>query len=240
MIAPRRFWTEVAVTPDEGGGFGLRLDDRPLRTPAHEALLVPTRDLAEAIATEWRDLGDEIRPEALPFTRAVNVTIDRVARNPGPVIDAIAAYGETDLLCYRAEGPLALRARQSGGWDPVLAWAAAALDAPLRTTIGVVHVSQPPASIAALRRAVAGEGPFQLTALHQLVALSGSLLLGLAVARGAWAAEDAWRLSQIDEFWQSEQWGADAEAEEATAFKRDDFLRAAAMLEMLAVPNASA
>jgi chaperone required for assembly of F1-ATPase len=233
MIAPRRFWTEVTVEEDRGG-FGLRLDDRPLRTPERLPLRVPSRPLAEAIAIEWRAVEAELRPEALPFTRAANVAIDRVAKNPAPVIDMIAGYGETDLLCYRAAHPLALRARQAAAWDPMLDWAATALGAPLRVADGIIPVAQPASSITALRVAISQEDPFSLTALHDLVTLSGSLVLGLAVRLGALEVDAAWSMSRIDEFWQSEQWGADEEAEAAAALRRKDFLRAAELLDLLA------
>ncbi len=181
MIAPRRFWTEVAVdeAPD---GFGLRLDARPLRTPAQAALRVPTRALAEALAAEWRAIEDVVRPEALPFTRAANVAIDRVAPAPGPVVDMLADYGGADLVCHRAAEPEALRRRQADAWDPLLYWSAEALGAPLLPVVGLMPQDQPAASLAALRAEVARHGPFGLVALHDLVTLSGSLVIGLAVA----------------------------------------------------------
>jgi chaperone required for assembly of F1-ATPase len=234
MIGARRFWTEVAVERDPGGGWDVRLDRRPLRTPAGASLRVPTRALGEAIAAEWRAVEGALRPETVPLTRAANVAIDRIAPAPGPVVDAIAAYGDGDLLCYRAHGPAALRLRQAEGWDPPLGWAATALGAPLRVVAGVAHRPQPPASLAALRAAVAAEGPFALAALHELVVLSGSLVLALATRRGALDPEAAWALSRLDETWQAEHWGADPEAEAAAAARRADFLRAARMLEMLA------
>lgn len=233
MIAPRRFWTEVTVEED-ADGFGLRLDARPLRTPERLPLRVPTRPLAEALAAEWRAVEAELRPEALPFTRAANVAIDRVAKNPDPVVEAIARYGESDLLCYRATEPRALRERQAAAWNPVLDWAATALGAPLRVGRGIVHLDQPASSIAALRAVVSQQDAFSLTALHDLVTLSGSLVLGLGVRRGALEPDAAWGLSRIDEIWQSEQWGADDEAEAAAALRRKDFLRAAHLLDLLA------
>lgn len=231
-LARRRFWTAAAPAA-EGGGFGVRLDDRPLRTPAGALLIVPSEELATEIAAEWDALDREIRPERLPFTRAVNVAIDRVAPKPDPVVDAIAEYGGSDLLCYRAAEPAGLAARQAAGWDPWLLWSARTLDAPLVAVTGVIHAAQPPASLAALRAAVAAEDAFGLVALHELVALSGSLVLGLAVVRGAVEPEAAWELSRLDEAWQAEQWGLDAEAEAAAAVRRADFLRAA-RLEALA------
>lgn len=233
MIAPSRFWTEVSVAP-VADGFGVRLDDRPLRTPAKAELVAPTRALAEAIAEEWRAVEGRIDPTAMPFTRAVNVAIDRVGLAREAVVDAIAAYGETDLLCYRAEAPEGLRLRQQAGWDPALDWAEAEFGAPLLRIAGVTHFPQPEASVAALRAAVDGHDAFALTALHDLVALSGSLVLGLAVARGARSAEDAWDLSRIDETWQAEAWGVDADAEAAAEIKRLDFMRSARLLELLA------
>lgn len=228
----RRFWTQAGVRPRDTG-FGVDLDDRPLQTPARQALLLPTRPLAEAIAAEWNAIEAEIRPEALPLTRAANSATDRVAPDPGPVIDAIAAYGGSDLLCYRAEEPLALVRRQAAAWNPWLDWSGRVLGAPLLAVVGVMHHPQPAESLARLRAHVAGFDAFRLTALHDLVSLSGSLVLGLAVSRGALAPEDAWELSRIDEAWQAEQWGEDCEAADQAARRRADFLQAEHLLRLL-------
>lgn len=228
----RRFWSEVAVQAD-AGGFIVLLDGRALQTPAKAPLVLPGAALARAVAAEWRAIEAEIDPETLPLTRAANTAIDRVAREPARVVAAIAAYGEDDLICYRAEGPEALCRRQAAAWDPWLAWSADSLGAPLAGVTGVMHRAQPAASLAALRDAVAEHDPFALTGLHDLVTLSGSLVLGLAVARRALDAAEAWRLSRIDEEWQAEQWGADDEAEAAAALKRRAFLGADRLLGLL-------
>jgi chaperone required for assembly of F1-ATPase len=228
----RRFWRRTAIRP-EGTGYAVALDARPLTTPAGASLTLPTAALAQAIAAEWDALEGEIRPERLPFTRAANSAIDRVARHREAVVDTIADFGGSDLLCYRAAEPAALAARQAEGWDPWLLWSARALHAPLIAVTGVMHQPQPAPSLAALRAAVAEEDAFGLTALHELVSLSGSLVLGLAVARRALDAAAAWELSRIDETWQAEQWGLDAEAEAAAEARRADFLRARALLALL-------
>lgn len=230
----RRFWQRAAVRPaGDLPGFGVWLDDKPLATPAGAPLLLPTEALAEAVAAEWDALEAEIDPAKLPLTRAANSAIDRVRRAPGPVIDAIADYGNSDLVCYRAAAPEALALRQAAAWDPWLDWSARALEAPLGVVSGVMHAPQPAASLAALRRAVEAHDAFGLTALHDLVALSGSLVLGLAVSLDALDAETAWDLSRIDEDWQAEQWGLDAEAEAAAARKRRDFVRARTLITLL-------
>jgi chaperone required for assembly of F1-ATPase len=162
----------------------------------------------------------------MPFTRTSNSAIDSVARQFDAVADMLSAYGDSDLLCYRATGPDDLVARQAAGWNPLLDWAATVLQAPLRITAGVMHVDQPPASLSALDAAVRRLSPFQLAAFHDLVALSGSLVLALAVTRGRLTADAAWTLSRIDETWQAEVWGTDEEAAERTAFKLAEFLRA--------------
>lgn len=228
----RRFWRAAGLRPVPDG-FGIDLDTRALTTPAGNPLILPTEALARAVAAEWEALVEEIDPGRLPLTRAANSAIDRVAPGRDAVIDAIADYGATDLLCYRAAEPAGLAARQSAGWDPWLAWAANDLGAPLVAVTGVVHHHQPPRSLAALRAVVAEQDAFGLTALHELVTLSGSLVLGLAIARGALDPGAAWALSRIDEAWQIEHWGLDAEAEAAAEQRRADLLRAAAMLAML-------
>jgi chaperone required for assembly of F1-ATPase len=232
MITPKRFWERAAVA-SAGPEWEVRLDGRTLRTPAGAPLALPTEALARAVAAEWDAVADTIRPETMPLTRAANTSIDSVARDPAPVIETIADYGGSDLLCYRAEAPEALRQRQFAAWDPVLAWAAEALDARLVAVMGVIHVPQPEESLIALRRAVAENDAFRLTALSELVALSGSLVLGLAVLRGALAGEVAWRLSRIDEDWQEEQWGRDAEAHRAAEARRAAFLDAERLLRLL-------
>jgi chaperone required for assembly of F1-ATPase len=228
----KRFWSDVAVAARDGG-HAVLLDGKPLNTPSRQLLLLPTAAIARGVAREWQDLETEIVPERLPLTRAANSALDRVAPNHAGVVDALAAYGETDLLCYRADGPAPLVRRQAEAWDPWLDWAGSDLGAPLAVTTGVMPLPQPPASLAALHRAVAGHDAFALTGLHELVSLSGSLVLGLAVSRGALAADMAWPISRVDEIWQAGQWGLDAEAEAAAEAKRRAFLQAARLLELL-------
>lgn len=228
----KRFWTEVSVRP-EADGYGINLDARPLRTPEKRSLVVPTVSLAEAIAAEWRSIEGEIDVERLPLTRAMNTAIDRVAFNPEAVVDALLPYGDTDLLSYRAESPTLLRSRQSEAWDPWLDWSARVLSAPLIPVTGVMHQPQPEASLRALRHAIAAHDPLELTALHDLVTLSGSLVLGLAVSHGALPAAEAWRLSRIDETWQAEQWGTDDEAELAAAARAEAYRSAETLLILL-------
>ncbi len=222
----KRFWTEARPEPAEGG-FTVTLDGRPVKTPAKAALTVPTRAMAEAMAAEWDAQQDAVDPRTMPVTRAANAAIDKVAVQHGRVAEMLAEYGGTDLLCYRAEAPAELVARQEAAWDPLLAWARDALDAPLVTTRGVMHVPQPERSLQAFDAQVRALDPFALTALHDLVTLSGSLVIGLAAIHEHLPAGDLWQRSRIDEIWQEEQWGADEEAAEAARRKETAFHDAA-------------
>jgi chaperone required for assembly of F1-ATPase len=222
----KRFWAAARAEPVPGG-FAVRLDARPLRTPAKTPLVVPTRAMAEAIAAEWDAQDGTVKPLTMPVTRAANAAIDKVAPQFDEVAGLIAAYGGSDLLCYRAEAPQALAARQAAGWDPLLAWSRAALAAPLVVTQGVIPVDQPPESLERLAGHVARMDAFGLTALHDLVSISGSLVLGLAVTEGRIAPGEAWSLSRIDEAWQAELWGRDPEAEAQEAARHRALLDAA-------------
>ncbi|MGL5012544.1 MAG: ATP12 family chaperone protein [Paracoccaceae bacterium] len=223
--AAKRFWTTARATEVEGG-YTVSLDARVVKTPAKAAFVVPTRALAEAAAAEWDAQTGAVRPETMPVTRSINSAIDKVRVLFDGVVGEVAGYGGTDLLCYRASYPQALIDRQAAGWDPLLDWADTALGARLLVTEGVIPVAQPEGALTALRAHVAGQGVFQLTALHELVAISGSLILGLAVARGRLAGEAAWGLCRIDEDWQAEQWGEDEEAAELAELRRKAFLQA--------------
>lgn len=223
--AAKRFWTAAAADPCDGG-FTVRLDGRPVKTPAKAPLVVPTQALAQAIAAEWDAQTGRVDPATMPCTRAANSAIDKLSLQQAEVVEMLAAYGETDLLCLRAEEPPALVARQAAAWDPLLDWAADTFGARLAVGAGILPLPQDAAALAALRAPVAALDRFELAAFHDLVAISGSLVLALAVIRGRLTAEAAWDASRIDETWQVEQWGPDEEAAAAEAYRRAGFVQA--------------
>lgn len=223
----KRFWKAATAEPCEGG-FTVRLDGRAVKTPAKAPFVMPTLAMAEAAAAEWAAQQGAVKPESMPVTRAANSAIDKLLAQFDEVVGLLAAYGASDLLCYRATGPEGLVARQAAAWDPLLDWAARALGAPLLCTSGIVHIDQPAASVARLHHLTAGHGNFELAAFHDLVAISGSLVLAFAVTNGRLSAPDAFAMSRIDEHWQAELWGVDDEAAALEAFKQQAFLEAAA------------
>lgn len=223
--APKRFWKAAGVAA-EGDGWAVQLDGRAVKTPAKAPLVVPTRALAERIAVEWDAQQERVDPVTMPFTRAANAAIDKVGKQFDEVAQMLADYGDSDLICYRAEGPEALVARQAAGWDPLLAWSEVALEAPLSAVSGVMHAAQPPASLRALGSRVFALTPFELTAFHDLVTISGSLVIALAAIEGHLPIEELWALSRVDELWQEELWGADEEAAERTEARRKAFMDA--------------
>ena len=228
----KRFWKTVDVER-EGEGWSIRLDERPVRTPARVPLAAPSEALAEAIAEEWRAIEDKIDPRAMPLTGLANAAIDRVLPDRRAFADNIAEYAEADLACYRAEGPRALVARQEEQWDKLLAWARRRFDVDFTITTGLMHVDQPAATVERLAHAVSALDAFRLAALQPLVTIGGSLVTALAVLEKAISPEEAWDAVSVDDRWQIEQWGADAEAETALENRRRDFLAAARFLDLL-------
>ncbi len=227
----KRFWTDVQVEPTSDG-FTVQLDGRSVKTPAKALLVVPTAQMAEAIAEEWRAVVEKIDPEVMPFTRSANAAIDKVSIQFTEVADMLAAYGGSDLLCYRATTPAALIERQAAAWDPFLDWAFETYGARLASTGGLMPVAQDEVALLALSKPLYEATAFELTALHDLISLSGSLVLALKVAQGGFPARTAWDISRLDETWQAEQWGVDEEAEQAAVVKRLAFEHAATFYEM--------
>ena len=207
----KRVYRQVTTRPVEGG-WGVALDGRPMRTPAKHELVVPTEALAAAIAEEWDAQQNEIRPVTMPLTRLAATTIDRTAKLRDQVAAEAAKYAGTDLVCYRAEHPPELIARQQAMWGPLLDWAMLRYDAPLSVTSGVIPTRQPPEALNAFAAVVSALDIFRLTALHTLTAACGSLIIALALFEGRLDAEAAFAASQLDESFQIEQWGEDAEA----------------------------
>jgi len=207
----KRFYKDVAVAEAEGG-FCILLDGKPVKTPARNTLLLPTQALAHAVAAEWAGQGDEIFATTMPLLRLANTVLDGVSQNRQDVIGAILRFGENDLICYRAHQPPELARRQADGWDPLLDWARERLSARMTVGEGIGHVDQSPEALAALREAMAGYDAFTLAGLHVIASITGSLVLALAVVEGATNGAEAFHLSRIDENYQAEKWGEDAEA----------------------------
>lgn len=229
--AAKRFWQAADVVSDEAG-FSVTLDGRAVKTPLKAPLVLPSQEMAQAIALEWDAQDGVIDPTSMPVTRSANAAIDKVSLQHGDVVDMLAAYAETDLLCHRADGPEALVARQHKHWQPLLDWGAQTHNAPLVVTTGILPAMQPQNSLDSYRKRIAEFRPFSLTALHDLIMLSGSLVLGLAVAARRIQADDAWDISRIDETFQIEQWGEDEDAMEAAALKQEAFRHAERFLRL--------
>lgn len=233
---PKRFYKQACAAPAEGG-FGIELDGRPVRTPGKRLLVVASQPLAQAIATEWSQQGNEIDPATMPLTRIVNSALDAVAVHAGAVAGDIGQFAGSDLLLYRAESPVELVARQASAWNPVIAWARGRLGADLRVTSGVMPVAQSETVIGAVSRLAEKAGPLRLAALHVMTTLTGSALLALAHAEGLLGWEEAWTAAHIDEDWQIEQWGEDGEAADRRAARRREF-EAASRIYHLSAPCA--
>lgn len=214
----KRFWKEVSVTTR-----GLTLDGKPVRTPGRTPLVLPSDALAEAVAEEWRAVGDTLDPRAMPLTGLANAAIDRIAPDTASFAAGLAKYGESDLLYYRAEDPEPLIARQAAAWDPLLDWARGRYDVHFETATGIIHRAQPEASVTRLGEAVAALDGFRLAGLSPVVTITGSLVAALALLEGAADAETIWAAAHVDEDWQAEQWGEDYLAVQAREAHRRDF-----------------
>lgn len=224
--AAKRFWEKANIV-EASDGFAIHLDDKPLKTPAKAPLLTPTLSLAQHIASEWDAQIEKIDPTSMPTTRGANAAIDKVSIQRAEIIDMLCEYGDSDLLCYRATQPTELIERQARLWDPLLEWADQNLDAKLEPRSGIIHYAQSDTALKNLRAPLVDMSDFQIAAFHDLVGLSGSLVLALAVTHKHIEPETAWELSQLDENYQIETWGEDDEALQATAIKRESFLHAA-------------
>lgn len=228
----RRFWKEVSAE-QSAWGFGIRLDGRVLKTPMKAELVLPTTALRDAVVAEWLAVEEKIDPATMPMTGFANAAIDHVAPDPADFAARIAAYAETDALCYRAEAGEALAAKQALLWDPLLDWARGRYDVSFTIVGGVMHQPQPPAMLATLGQAVAARGTFELAAMAKLAHLAGSLVAVLAIVEQAAEPKALWQLLCLEELWQEELWGEDYWAQKNRDDREKEFLEAAQFLELL-------
>lgn len=227
----KRFWKAADVAEAEGG-YTVHLDGRPIKTPGKAALVVPSRVMASTMAAEWDAQTDVIKPDSMPVTKSANSAVDKVAVQFAEVADMLAEYGGTDLLCYRAAQPAELVARQAQVWDPILEWSAQSLKAPLTPVQGVMFAPQPEASLETFRTRLHALSIFELTGMHDLVTLPGSLVLGFAALDGYADPDHLWEVSRLDERYQQEQWGTDDEAEDFAERKKQAFIHALNFVQM--------
>jgi chaperone required for assembly of F1-ATPase len=208
----KRFYKAAAAVAAPDCGWRIDLDGRPVRTPARTSLAVPSQALARGIEAEWNAQGEKIDPRSMPMTGLANAAIDRVAPDPQAFGAVLARYAEADLLCYRAERPSTLVARQRAHWDPLLGWARRRFDIDFEIVAGIMHRPQPASTVERLERAIHARSPFELAALSPLVTISGSLVIALALVEEAIDFDAAWSAATVDEAFQAENWGEDAEA----------------------------
>lgn len=223
--AKKRFWKETTYEATEGG-YKVLLDGHGVKTPAKAPLVVPTEAMAQAVVAEWDAQDEKIDPTSMPVTRSVNAAIDKVAVQHGEVADMLAEYGGSDLVCYRATTPEELICRQAAAWDPLLDWAAETFDARLKTVAGVMFAAQDVDALSKLNEKTHSFDNFELAAFHDLVGISGSLIIGFAATCDLHPIETLWELSRIDEQWQEDQWGRDEDAADEAEKKRQAFMNA--------------
>jgi len=228
----RRFWKEVTLEPTTFGQ-AVRLDGRPVKTPTGNILALPTQKMADAVMAEWEAVEKTVNPAVMPVTGFANAAIDRIAPDRAGFAAAIAAYGETDLFCYRAAAGEALAERQVQIWDPWLEWAQQRYGISFIVIEGIMHQPQPLATLESLRGIVAARGTFELAAMAKLAHLSGSLVATLAVIERAGTADDIWTASCLDELWQEELWGADHWAQKNRSDREGEFMAAVRFLDLL-------
>jgi len=227
----KRFYDRAEIIR-QTGTFSVALDGRAIKTPAAADLILPTETLAEAVAEEWNGQGETLDAAAMPMFRFAATVIDRVAPKRAEVIHVTLKFGETDLLCYRAAAPDDLVQRQIAGWQPWLDWAAETLGAKMAVTIGIVPINQPATAVAALANAVEGLNDYQLMGVSAAAAAAGSPVLGLALCQEALPPGDAASLAMLDDLYQVERWGDDADAEINRRRVEDEIAAAAGFMAL--------
>jgi chaperone required for assembly of F1-ATPase len=230
--ADRRFYREAAAVAVPGG-WGIALDGKRVRTPAGNPLVLQSRALAEAIAAEWAAQGAKVKPATMPMMQLASTAIDRVGPERARIAAETAAYAASDLVCYRAEEPVELAARQAAAWDPLIDWVRERFDVSLAPATGIIAVEQPPAALSALTRAVEALDDLRLTALGVATGAAGSLVIALALLEGRLTPEQATTAAQLDELYQAERWGIDREAEARRAGQAADLAQARRFLDLL-------
>ena len=218
----KRFWKEAAVVTVDGG-YNVTLDGHAVRTPSKAPLNIAYLPIADLIAAEWMAQETTVDPSTMPATRMVNSVIDKVSVNSDAIVEMLTEYAGSDLICYRSLSPQELIEEQAASWDPLMEWTAAAMNAPMVSTNGVMFIAQQDASLDEYRKRLNAMNNYQLAGVHDLITISGSIAISFALITNHITFDQAWMAATVDEAWQEKQWGIDEEAKEALKKKRADF-----------------
>jgi len=233
----KRFYKEARRGDATETDYPLLLDGKPVKTPARRSLAAPSAALADDIAREWQAQDTLIDPERMPLTRLANVIVDGVASAPWAVADEIVKYLGSDLVCYRANEPAGLVARQNELWNPLIDWARDELGARFVLIEGIVFAEQPKEAIAAGRAALPADAKstkdiWRLGAMASITTITGSALISLALNAGAFDADAMWAAAHVDEDFQMAQWGRDEAAVERRAARFAEYEAAVKVLKL--------
>ncbi len=227
----KRFYKTVEII-EAADTWQITLDDRAIKTQGGRPQLVPSKALADAMAKEWSDQGEELDTSAFAFRDLTDYALDKIAPDPSAIIDTLVQYAETDTLCYRAEPDEALFARQQEVWEPILKAVEARDDVIFTRVSGIMHQAQPDATLSTLRNTLGALDPFALAGLQTLASLATSFCIGMEALQSGADPESLWNAANLEELWQEELWGTDPEAEERRNARKGDFMRAFAWVEL--------
>jgi chaperone required for assembly of F1-ATPase len=218
----KRFYKEVTVEPEDGG-WRVKLDGRGIKTPSGKPQVVPTQALAQDMAQEWSGQGEEIDAAAFVLRDLADYAIDAVAADRVALVSELAAYAETDTLCYRGDVGEALFERQAEVWDPLLSASEERWNVRFDRISGIIHHPQPAGTLARMEQLVAAESDFGLAALRMLTSLSASLVVALTAIEPDADPDTLWTAANLEQDWQADLWGLDAEAQKVRQIRFDAF-----------------
>ena len=202
--------------------YALELDGRIARTRAGNILGTQKKSLANKVAQEWNDQGEKINLANMPYTGLLSTIIDLGEKEQEIWRARILDYLNADLLCYRVDAPAKLVALQTEKWDPPLAMLAAR-GVILKVTNGISHIAQPRQTVDHASALLAEIDCMALLPLRIITEILGSAGLAICVYTEDITPSDAFALSRVDEEFQIEAWGHDAEAAERVNRQRTDY-----------------
>ena len=230
--AAKRFWKETQVTKTDEG-WVITLDGRAVKTPAGKSVILSSQKLADAVGAEWKAQKDQIVPATMPHFRYVVTAVDRVTPQRADVISQLVGFSGNDLLCYRDPDQMALASEQNMRWNPLLEWAENEHGLKLQIGASIMPIKQADDIVQIAEQLLLGKDDFRLAGVYNLISLSGSFIIGIAIEQGRITAEEGYHLAFLDELWQVQKWGSDAEAEDRRQTIKKDMMDAIRYLSLL-------
>ena len=169
----KKFWKNVQVQKKIKNSFEIILDKKILKTPMQNDLIFSNYKIAKETALEWDINEKEINTDNMVFYGLISTAIDKINNDKVSYIENVLGFINTDLICYRADGPNELVDLQNSSWNPIISFIKKYINVELKFFKGVMPSKQSLETFIRLKTLINSFSDLEISALYRITNLTG-------------------------------------------------------------------